>query len=128
MDIKTSNIKSKVDSDFTKIYRPQSNFPNSGALWDECINAIKNPVLMNNIIFCNDAMKIPPVKTFLMSSINIEGGLSNEEKKSIGAFWGFIFKNILGYKSQKENKPINTKGIKHATYFYDKREAVNIID
>lgn len=127
MNINIATIKSQINSDFTKVYRAQSNFPNSGYLWNECINTISNPTLMNNIIFCNDIMKIPPVKTFLISNENIIMELSNEEKKAIGAFWGFVFKYVLGYKNQKESVPVNTKGVKKASRFYDNEIEVKVV-
>ena len=88
-------------------------------MWNECINAIKDTKLMNYIVFCNDVMKIPPVKTFLMANNNVVYPFSNEEKKAIGAFWGFVFKFVFGYTQQKDNVPINTKGVKKAACFYD---------
>ena len=57
MKISSTSIISKISSDFTSVYRPQSNFPGSGVLWNECINAIQDAKLMNHIIFCNDVMK-----------------------------------------------------------------------
>ncbi|MGL5258209.1 MAG: hypothetical protein ACRC76_14370 [Proteocatella sp.] len=126
MKISSSSIISKINSDFTSVYRPQSNFPGSGALWNECINTINDTKLMNHIIFCNDVMKIPPVKTFLMSNNAIVSLLSNEEKKAIGAFWGFVFKFVFGYTQQKDNVPINTKSVKKAAYFYDPVEHIEV--
>lgn len=126
MKISSSSIISKINSDFTSAYKPQSNFPGSGALWDECINTIKDAKLMNHIIFCNDVMKIPPVKTFLMANNSAIPPFSNEEKKAIGAFWGFVFKFAFGYTQQKNDVPINTKGVKKAAYFYDIVQSIEV--
>lgn len=127
MKITTTAILSKINNDFTSTYKPQSKFKNSGVLWDECINAVQDVRLMNNIIFSNDIMKIPPVKTFLMANNIITGPLTDEEKKAIGAFWGFVFKFVFGYSSQKENNPVNVKTVKSATYFYDVEDIVEVI-
>ena len=126
MRISPASIISKISSDFTSVYRPQSNFPGSGVLWNECINAIKDTKLMNYIVFCNDVMKIPPVKTFLMANNNVVYPFSNEEKKAIGAFWGFVFKFVFGYTQQKDNVPINTKGVKKAACFYDAGNPIEV--
>lgn len=128
MKISSSSIISKINSDFTSVYRPQSNFPSSGALWNECINTINDVRLMNNIIFCNDVMKIPPVKTFLMANKAVISPFSNEEKKAMGAFWGFVFKFVFGYTQQKDNVPINTKDVKKAAYFYDVADSIQVIE
>lgn len=126
MKFSSEEVISKINSDFTKVYKPQSKFPGSGAVWNECINTINDAKLMNNIIFCNDIMKIPPVKTFLMANTSIISSFSDTEKKSIGAFWGFVFKFVFGYTQQKNDVPINTKGIKKAAYFYDVKESIEI--
>ena len=128
MIISTKTILSKIDSDFTGVYKPQSNFPDSGVLWDTCISTIKNTQLMDRIIFNNDVMQIPPVKTFLMANQAIQPLTNNEEKKAIGAFWGFVFKFVFGYTNQKDNVPINTKGVKKAAYFYDAQSEISILN
>ena len=33
--------------------------------------------------------------------------LTNQEKQYIGSFWGFVFKNIFGYRNQNEGVTIN---------------------
>lgn len=119
MIIFPSAIITKINSDFASAYKPFSNFPGSGLLWAECLNAINDVKLMNHIIFCNDIMQIPPVKVFLMANNNLNQQFTDFEKKAMGAFWGFVFKFVFGYRSQKENIPINTKGVKKATQFYD---------
>lgn len=128
MNISTKTILSRIDSDFTSVYKPQSNFPDSGMLWDTCISTIKDIQLMDHIIFNNDVMKIPPVKTFLMANQGIQELTDNEEKKAIGAFFGFVFKFVFGYSNQKDNVPINTKGVKKAAYFYDTQSEINLHD
>ena len=125
--ISTSHIISKIDLDFAKTYKAQSNFVNSGKLWDACIETVQDPILMNHIILCNDSMKIPPVKIFLTVNTDIKVVQSAEEKQAIGAFWGFVFKFVLDYKSQKEGNEINIKGVKEATRFYETVDTVSVI-
>lgn len=123
----TEYIIEKINEEFTSVYRAASKFKNSGKIWDECINTIKDADLMNKIIFCNDVLEIPPTKVFLKSIDGLNGEFSDQEKQYIGSFWGFIFKNVFGYRKQKDSVPINTKGIKKAAYFYD-REKIEVVD
>ncbi len=125
MEIRSENIIKKINSDFSSVYKPFSNFPNSGFLWNECINAVHSAKLMNNIIFCNDVLQIPPVKVFLMANASISNVLSDEEKKSIGAFWGFVFKFVFGYKNQKSIS-VRVNNVKSATYFFDAPQPVEV--
>jgi len=128
MNFTSLQILSAIDSDFSKRYKAFSEFVSSGELWDECIDAIKNVTLMNNIIFCNDIHEIPPVLTFLRV-LNLREDLKELEKRSIGAFWGFVFKFVFGYRNQRSvstlrcvSTRVNT--VKSATYFFDVREKV----
>lgn len=108
----TQDIADKVESEFSKVYSHFQEFQqNTGhrKYWDKCIEAVKNRELLSHIIFCNDLFSIPPVKTFLMyyrDDFILITGKSNAEldvyiKKSIGAFWGMVFKFALGYQDQK---------------------------
>ena len=51
-------------------------------------------------------------KFFLETINNLNLNLTNQEKQYIGSFWGFVFKNIFGYRNQKEGVTINIKGVK----------------
>ena len=95
----------KMYSNFSSFYTEEKNAP----LKDLCILAASDTELLGHIVFCNDVFKIPPVKTFLEvrkeDLVKITGDenafLSDFQKRAIGAFWGFVFKGILGYKSSK---------------------------
>jgi hypothetical protein len=106
------DIAIKVENEFSKIYAHFQEFQqntNYSKYWEKCIEAVKDRELLSHIIFCNDLFSIPPVKTFLMNyrdDFIIITGKSNAEldmfaKKSIGAFWGMVFKFALGYQDQK---------------------------
>lgn len=129
-NITCKDIVSKINDDFGNKYKPFSKFKDSGEIWDECMKAVNDPKLMNHIIFCNDVLKIPPVKVFLAANETLTGGFSVYDKKCIGAFWGFVFKFVFMYQSQKDSNPINLKGIKTATYFYDVdvEDGIEVID
>lgn len=129
MQISSSAIISKINSDFAKNYKPFTSFPNSGVIWSECIGVVQDPKLMNFIIQCNDVMEIPPVKVFLKVLLkkNFNHELTIYEKKAIGAFWGFVFKFVFGYKAQKDNVPVNVKDVKKAAYFYSVDESIEVV-
>lgn len=89
----------------------------------------RNPQLMNNIIFTNDVLHIPPVKVFLKLN---EGrsfltDLTVTDKKFLGAFWGYIFKFIFCYKGQKL-VGIGNPYIKTATYFLQKDVDIRVTE
>ncbi len=77
--------------------------------WDKCMECLQDRDVLINIIFCNDIFSIPPVKTFLTYYLNdfiiITGDnqaiLDTPLKRRIGAFWGMVFKFVLGYTEQK---------------------------
>jgi hypothetical protein len=117
--VSTSEIKERLYSDFASIYRAFGGFVDSGRLWDLCLAAVGDETLMGNIIFCNDIHQIPPVHTFLkVVDSFISWELTDMEKRSLGAFWGFVFKHVLGYRRQKSvTARINT--VQTATYFFD---------
>ena len=121
--MKTQDIENEIYQNFAKTYRGAVNFVNSGAIWDFCIETIKNPVLMSNIAFAND-LGIPPVKSLLLiykRKVNPPAGFqfNADQSRSIGALMGFVFKFVLGYKGQKERCKVDEYGIKTATRFLD---------
>lgn len=106
------DIANKVESEFSKVYTHFQEFQQNTdyrKYWDKCIEAVMDRELLSHIIFCNDLFSIPPVKTFLMyyrDDFILITGKSNAEldvyiKKSIGTFWGMVFKFALGYQDQK---------------------------
>ena len=127
MEICTVKIISEIYGNFARIYKAFGDFVDSGEIWDMCMSAIKDTVLMNNIIFCNDIHQIPPVNTFLKArEANKMRDLTELEKRSIGAFWGFVFKFVFGYRNQKSVAArVNT--VKTATYFFDSAERIEVI-
>lgn len=125
MVIKQQDILTRIDTDFTKTYKPFSNFKGSGAMWQACIDTVNNQELMNHMIFVNDKLELPPVKVFLAVNKQFQN-LSPMDKKALGAFWGFVFKFVFEYKEQRSTI-INCNGVKTATYFYGNSSAVKVI-
>ncbi|MDB2102643.1 hypothetical protein PMW00_06345 [Clostridium paraputrificum] len=126
MNITTKRITEEVNNEFAKTYKAHGSFINSGSLWDKCIDTVGNVELLNHIIFCNDVLKVPPVKVFLLVHDDDFSNLTDFDRKCLGAFWGFVFKFIFMYNNQKSTS-ISTKGIKTATYFYDAQTNINVI-
>lgn len=116
MTIESKNIVFKINSEFSNVYRAHSNFMNSGDLWYECINTVRNMETVSHIIFCNDILKTPPVKVFLLLYKDKFHNLTDTEKKALGAFWAFIFKEVFGYQ-EKKNVSISTCSVKTAAYY-----------
>lgn len=127
MQIITVAIQEEIRTNFARIYKAFGDFIDSGEIWDLCMGAICDIRLMNHIIFCNDIHQIPPVNTFLKASGAKEmRDLTELEKRSIGALWGFVFKYVFGYRNQKSVAArVNT--VKTATYFFDVADVIEVV-
>lgn len=119
-----NQIEKEIVAGFGKTYKAFGGFADSGELWDACIAAVHDAELMNNIIFCNDVHQIPPVHTFL-KVLNRQCDLTEFEKRSVGAFWGFVFKFVFRYRNQQSvTARVNT--VRTATYFFDSSERISV--
>ena len=106
-------LRTKIsEENFAEIYTNFRDFKEKeeyAPYWDKCMEAICDETLLSHIVFCNDIFCIPPVKTFLTYYKNdfvLLTGKADAElpvfvKKSIGAFWGMVFKFGLKYHGQK---------------------------
>ncbi len=116
-----------------------------------CVSCAEN--LLPFIVFVNDVLKVPPTKTFLdiyrrvcirdsakfksqkhspefqEYRDKIESGKDDAIEapvaQKIGAFWGFIFQNILAYERYPKNVRIGTLGVKTASRFEKKDIDIN---
>lgn len=126
MQICPFEIQREIHNRFAKTYKAFGEFVDSGELWDACLAVVGDTRLMGHIIFCNDIHQIPPVHTFLRANQKIRQDLSETEKRSVGAFWGFVFKFVFGYRNQKSvTARVNT--VRTASYFFDAPEDIEII-
>jgi hypothetical protein len=119
--MRTTDIIEKIHNDFADTYKSASKFVNSGELWDFCIDTIKNPVALGNIVFAND-MGVPPVKSLITiyeRKINPSENFSAVQSQYMGALMGFVFKFVLAYTNQSERCTVNKLGVKTATKFLD---------
>lgn len=119
--MKTSKIITAINNRFCEVYKNATPFVNSGALWDFCMDTIRNPITMSNIAFAND-MGIPPVKSLLViyrrkMHPDKEFRFAPQESQFMGALMGFVFKYVLDYTDQKERCAVNDLGVKTATRF-----------
>lgn len=112
MDYIIKDLAAQIEADFPRYYHHFKEFqdsPKYRPYWDKCMDAVGDRELLSHIVFCNDLFHIPPVKTFLLfyesDFIAITGredaALEPFVKKSIGAFWGMVFKFGLGYRGQE---------------------------
>lgn len=120
--MKTSTIISEINDKFAETYKNATPFINSGVLWDFCIQTIKNPMKMSNIVFAND-LGIPPVKSLLIiyertMHPHQDFNFSAQDSQCMGALMGFVFKSVLGYQKQKERCTVKQYGVKTATRFF----------
>ena len=118
MIIAHGKIEKELLTGFAPKHKRFSGFIDSGVLWDKVIYTVNDSHLMENIKFCNDVMKIPPVKPFLLAN-NLENyPMSKEDNQAVGAIFGFIFKDVFGYKNQ-ESMSCRINTIKTASRFFD---------
>ena len=104
-----NDIVQRVTERFADKYNHFKEFqhnPEYSAYWGKCVESITDRDFLVCVIFCNDVFGIPPVKTFLTVYKEDFIKLAGDErahfvKRSIGAFWGTVFKFVLGYTEQK---------------------------
>lgn len=114
------DIIQQINMDFTKTYKNASNFPGT-TLYNNCLKIIGDVSNLKCIIFAND-LGIPPVKSLLVLLSKYEmiyEDVTPLESQCMGSLMGFVFKNILGYKNQKERLSVKMFGVKTATNFYE---------
>ena len=121
--MKTMEIIDAINTSFAETYKNATPFVGSGALWDFCMETIRDPLGMSYLTFAND-LGIPPVKSLLLiyrRKMNPARDFEFEprERQYMGALMGFVFKYVLGYQSQKERCAVNDLGVKTATRFLD---------
>jgi len=134
------NIAQQAVDGFAITYYNFRNFQQDAEYrpyWNKCVECVKDRDLLINIIFCNDVYSIPPVKTFLTVYCDDFIRLTDDDnarlntylKRSIGAFWGMIFKFVLGYKEQKSVSVTMNEyfGIRTASVYAGKPKNLTIV-
>lgn len=104
-------------------------------MWELCMHTLERRDLLLNMIFCNDVYQIPPIRTFIeinredLEKLKAEdkeeiffenGELKTFIKQSIGAYWGMVFKYVLGYAERRTVSVVREKnfGVQSASRFY----------
>ncbi|MDR1165912.1 MAG: hypothetical protein LBO66_08620 [Deltaproteobacteria bacterium] len=116
-----SDIIVRLDRDFADAFKAFTKFV-GGEYWREAQKTVLDVNLLGHIVFANDYLETPPVYSALKAT-SIQGDLRDFEKRALGAFWSFVFKNYFGYRGQK-SKRAGINSIKTATYFFDPPEPV----
>ena len=120
MDMSQEELRQRIEHGISQRYSQFETLINGEEFRpfrELCMDMASNRELLGHVVFCNDLFHIPPVKTFLLyhrerlqplvdSSLQ---GLSDEAtedkarmlKRSLGAFWGAVFKGALGYQESK---------------------------
>lgn len=114
--VTTAQIQQSIRADFARKYRRFAAFVGSGDLWDSLMEVVGDPKLLGHYQFCNDVMGIPPVRVHLKVCRGRIGQLDREQRQSMGAFWGFVFKEALGYTDQ-QSVSCAINGVKTATRY-----------
>ena len=114
--VTTAQILEQLQQNFARKYRRFAAFVNSGDLWNSLVEVVQDPVLLSHYQFCNDVMGIPPVRVHLKVCRGRIGQLDRKQKQALGAFWGFVFKEALGYTGQ-ESVSCMVGGLKTATRY-----------
>lgn len=109
----------EIKKEFAHKYVRFAGFVDSGRLWDHCEATLDDKELMEHIQFCNDVMKIPPIKVFLLArnlAQDKEFADSPDKRQAVGAFFAFIFKELWGYK-RTVRVSCSINGIKASTIY-----------
>lgn len=133
MEKKTYTFTSKgiietIERDFAVEYKPFAKYQLENLpLYAACIDFINNTDMMNKMIFANDYLEIPPVKTFIACKKEVCKTLSDYDKKFLGAFWGFLFR-CLGYEDSKKVALGKNLSLKTGLFFRNNAENIVIAE
>ena len=135
MKISCGTFENRFRTEYPGItgYRPHKWFVGSGPLWDELIAIVTDKTLISHILFCNDVLGIQPVYTHMMIS-KYRGGeadsrkLTDDERKALGAAYGFLFRFVFGYTDVKELSCPLPYFKKAALFFREDKTPVEFVD
>lgn len=105
-------MKEKLEREFLIKYKNFKNFKEGDfkPYFDLCMKSLDNYKFFTYMKTCNDLNKIPPVKSFLLyyekevlDLIGDDETLDTYCKRGIGAFFGMLFKYVLGYSKQAKS-------------------------
>ena len=106
--------------DFLTTYKGKRSFVDESEYFTLFLKSLqKDEKLFEYIRFCNDTLQLPPVYVFVRyhkDAFNRE--MTTNEKRGLGACFGYLFQNVYGYKSAVSTwVGEKTTKIKNASYF-----------
>lgn len=106
-------------SDFLSKYKGKTSFVNESKYYKYFVESLDDKKLYNHIFFCNDVLHLPPIYVFVKFYKDFfTEEMTANEKRGLGACFGFLFQVMLGYKDAKSVwVGEETTGIKNASYF-----------
>lgn len=115
----TEEILEEFETGYELSYRAFTKYKSSDSkLWRRCIDFVSDPELLRIAIFNNDTLKLPTIKVFIELNSDLTDELDINDKKFLGSFFGFLYKQVFGYRGQKQ-VGIGNKTIRTGSYFYD---------
>ena len=126
--MRRQDIVDAIYRDFAAAYQGFASFVDNGYVWTYCIEAIQNLDMINRIISANRA-GTPPAATFMNENANrINWQLSGRENQEVGAFWGFVFQNVLNFPQYRDvNVSVPNNTMKTAALFEGRETDPQII-
>lgn len=109
----------KRQSDFLSKYKGKTSFVNESKYYKYFVESLDDKKLYEHIFFCNDVLHLPPIYVFVKFYKDFfTEEMTANEKRGLGACFGFLFQVMLGYKDAKSVwVGEKTTGIKNASYF-----------
>lgn len=105
--------------DFFSRYKGKTSFARESKYYRFFLDSLDDRDLYDKIIFCNDVLQLPPIYVFVRYRKDLfTEKMSANEKRGLGACFGYLFQYMLGYKEAKSvwvGEKITD--IKNASYF-----------
>ena len=115
----TKGIIETIERDFAIEYKPFAKYQlEKLPLYVACIEFINNTDVMNKMIFANDYLEVPPVKTFLCYKKEVCKTLSDYDKKF----------RCLGYEDSRKVSLGKNSLLKTGLFFRNNAENIIIAD
>ncbi len=142
MELTAQEVAARTEARFEQCYPYFKAFQTEAEYrpyWDLCMEAVRDRDVLVPIVFVNDYFGTPPVRTFLARYGKEVGAILEARgetvldpftKKSMGAFWGTVFKFVLGYGDRGTATMVKNRcfGLRSASFFYRQAEPVKIVE
>jgi len=125
--ISISTINKQFEDGFIKKYSGASKFIET-SYWEKCKQVLNDAELLNKIIWANDKLKVQPAKSVALDRDPAFTNMDDQDKRSYGAVWGFLFGEVFGYTGKKSISAGNACGIKKATLFTNPNTQITVVN